>query len=91
MAAPTLADIQGPAGEYIERYFTAARSEPRERIALFRLAWDASMSMFGARQALYERFFFGDPVRMAGAFFNTYDKQPYMERVRDFIQEGMDT
>jgi 4-hydroxyphenylacetate 3-monooxygenase len=82
MAAPTLADIQGPAGEYIERYFTAARSEPRERIALFRLAWDASMSMFGARQALYERFFFGDPVRMAGAFFNTYD---------NFIQEGMDT
>jgi hypothetical protein len=27
---------------------------------------------------------------MAGAFFNTYDKQPYMERVRDFIREGMD-
>ena len=68
----------------------AARAEPRDRVALFRLAWDASMSMFGARQALYERFFFGDPVRMAGAFFNTYDKQPYMERVRDFIREGMD-
>lgn len=90
MAAPTLADINGPAGAYIERYFSAARAEPRDRIALFRLAWDASMSMFGARQALYERFFFGDPVRMAGAFFNTYDKQPYMERVRDFIREGMD-
>jgi 4-hydroxyphenylacetate 3-monooxygenase len=38
---------------------------------------------------LYERFFFGDPVRMAGALYNTYDKQPYMDRVREFIEAGM--
>jgi aromatic ring hydroxylase len=45
--------------------------------------------MFGSRQVLYERFFFGDPVRMAGALFNTYDKQPYMDMVKAFIEEGM--
>lgn len=89
MATPTLADIEGPVGPDIERFFTAARAGSRERIALFRLAWDTSVSSFGSRQALYERFFFGDPVRMAGALFNTYDREPYMEMVKAFIQEGM--
>jgi 4-hydroxyphenylacetate 3-monooxygenase len=89
MATPTLADIEGPMGPDIERFYTAARADARQRIALFRLAWDTSVSMFGSRQVLYERFFFGDPVRMAGALFNTYDKQPYMEMVKAFIEEGM--
>ncbi|CAN5541937.1 4-hydroxyphenylacetate 3-monooxygenase, oxygenase component [soil metagenome] len=90
MAAPTLADIEAPWGEEFTKFFSAARAEPRERIALFRLAWDTAISSFGSRQALYERFFFGDPVRMAGALFNTYDREPYMERVRAFIDEGVE-
>jgi 4-hydroxyphenylacetate 3-monooxygenase len=90
MATPTEADIAGPMGPAIERFFTAARADARERIALFRLAWDTAISTFGSRQVLYERFFFGDPVRMAGALFNTYDKQPYMDRVREFIREGIE-
>jgi 4-hydroxyphenylacetate 3-monooxygenase len=89
MATPTEADLNGPIGPTIERYFTAARADSRERIALFRLAWDVAVSSFGSRQVLYERFFFGDPVRMAGALFNTYDKQPYMDRVREFIAQGI--
>ena len=89
MATPTEADINGQLGPEIERFFTAARGTSRDRIALFRLAWDTAMSSFGSRQVLYERFFFGDPVRMAGALYNTYDKQPYMDRVRNFIQDGM--
>ncbi len=89
MATPTEADINGLIGPDIERFFTAARAGSAERIALFRLAWDTAVSSFGSRQVLYERFFFGDPVRMAGALFNTYDRQPYMDRVRSFIQDGM--
>lgn len=89
MATPTEADLNGPMGSTIERYFTAARADARTRIALFRLAWDVAVSSFGSRQVLYERFFFGDPVRMAGALFNTYDKQPYMDRVNAFIAQGM--
>ena len=90
MAAPTLADLEAPWGDEFTKYFSAARAEPRDRIALFRLAWDTSVSTFGARQALYERFFFGDPVRMAGALFHTYDKEPYKERVREFIDRGVE-
>ncbi|MFR0359552.1 4-hydroxyphenylacetate 3-hydroxylase C-terminal domain-containing protein [Streptomyces sediminimaris] len=31
---------------------------------LFRLVGDACVSAFSSRQALYEYYFFGDPVRM---------------------------
>jgi len=55
---------------------------------LFRLAWDIALSAFGSRQVLYERYFFGDPVRMAGAMFNAYDRKPYMERVKAFLERA---
>ena len=67
MTLPTEADIAGPAAGDIEDYLqSAARSGP-ERVRLFRLAWDLSISAFAGRQTLYEYYFFGDPVRMAGA------------------------
>ncbi|HQX63743.1 MAG TPA: 4-hydroxyphenylacetate 3-hydroxylase C-terminal domain-containing protein, partial [Thermomicrobiales bacterium] len=88
MATPTEADINGAIGPTIDRYLTAARADARDRVALFRLAWDTAVSSFGSRQVLYERFFFGDPVRMAGALFNTYDRKPYMDMVREFVAEG---
>src|SRR5487761_1207403 len=58
-----------------------------DRIRLFRLAWDIAGSSFGSRQELYERFFFGDPVRMAGALYNWYDKEPYKQRIREFLHQ----
>jgi 4-hydroxyphenylacetate 3-monooxygenase len=85
MAIPGEADLRGPQAAVIDRYFQAARAGGVERVRLFRLAWDAVLSAFGGRQALYERFFFGDPVRMASAMFVGYDKTPYMERVREFL------
>jgi 4-hydroxyphenylacetate 3-monooxygenase len=60
-----------------------------ERIPLFRLAWDTAVSAFGSRQVLYERFFFGDPVRMAGALFQSHDRRPYMEMVREFLRKNL--
>jgi 4-hydroxyphenylacetate 3-monooxygenase len=87
---PTLADVQGPMAEEIGKYYQAARMTAAERIPLFRLAWDTAVSAFGSRQVLYERFFFGDPVRMAGAVFQSHDRKPYMERVREFIRKGVE-
>ena len=57
-----------------------------ERLRLFRLAWDTCLSAFAGRQSLYEYFFFGDPVRMAGALVASYDREPYKQRVRDFMR-----
>jgi 4-hydroxyphenylacetate 3-monooxygenase len=83
-------DINGPLTEEIRRYYQAARAEAHERIPIFRLAWDTAVSAFGSRQVLYERFFFGDPVRMAGALVNNHDRTKYMDRVRDFLAKAKD-
>src|SRR5262249_36419491 len=76
MAIPTEADLNGPLADDVARYMKSAQHDANDRIRLFRLAWDATMSSFGARQVLYERFFFGDPVRVAGGLYMSYDKQP---------------
>ncbi len=88
MARPTRADVEGPLGQAVEKYYQAARLPAVDRIKLFRLAWDLALSAFGSRQVLYERFFFGDPVRMQMATFANYDRTPYMERVRAFLDRS---
>jgi 4-hydroxyphenylacetate 3-monooxygenase len=92
VAMPMERDIDGPLAEDIKRYYQAARAEAFDRIPLFRLAWDASMSAFGSRQVLYERFFFGDPVRMAGALVSGHHTQiqSCAERVMEFVKQGRD-
>jgi 4-hydroxyphenylacetate 3-monooxygenase len=85
MALPTEADIEGDAHDDIEAYLTSATLTGTERVRLFRLAWDIAISAFAGRQTLYEYYFFGDPVRMAGAFVGSVDREPYKQRVRDFL------
>jgi 4-hydroxyphenylacetate 3-monooxygenase len=86
VATVTEADLRNPdLVEDIQRYFQAARADAYDRIPLFRLAWDAALSAFAARQIQYERYFFGDPVRLAGMIFQTHDRRPYMEQVREFL------
>ena len=85
MATPTEADVAGPAAADIETYLQAAALGGAERVKLFRLVWDTCISAFSGRQALYEYYFFGDPVRMAGAYVNSYDKSPYQAAVRAFL------
>ncbi len=69
----------------VDRFYQSKLLGAEERIGLFKLAWDAAGSSFGGRQDLYERFFFGDPVRMASAYYAWYDKEPYRERVRKLL------
>ena len=84
---PSEKDLQGPKGEDISKYLQASNANAAERIKLFRLAWDMTLSSFGARQNLYEKFFFGDPVRTQCALFEGYDKQPYVDRVKAFLAQ----
>jgi 4-hydroxyphenylacetate 3-monooxygenase len=85
MATPTEADVTGPAAADIGTYLQAATLTGAERVRLFRLVWDTCISAFASRQALYEYYFFGDPVRMAGAYLASYDRSPYTTRVREFL------
>ena len=86
MMIPPESALESPIAEDIERYLVCANLDSRDRLKLFRLAWDIACSSFGGRQELYERFFFGDPVRMASALYNVYDKQPLIDRVHEFLE-----
>jgi len=92
VAMPTEADLRGPLIDDIRKYYQAARADAFERIPLFRLAWDTCLSAFASRQVLYERFFFGDPVRMAGALVAGHQPQiqEQAERVRAFVLANRD-
>jgi 4-hydroxyphenylacetate 3-monooxygenase len=92
VAMPTEQDLHGPLAEDIRRYYQAARADAFERIPLFRLAWDTAISAFAGRQVLYERFFFGDPVRMAGSLVAAHDAEirGYADRVRALVSEMRD-
>jgi 4-hydroxyphenylacetate 3-monooxygenase len=89
VAMPTEADLNGPLAADIKKYYQAARADAYDRIPLFRLAWDTVLSAFGSRQVLYERFFFGDPVRMAGALVSGHQSQieQYADKVRAFVRQ----
>ncbi|HEX7023150.1 MAG TPA: 4-hydroxyphenylacetate 3-monooxygenase, oxygenase component, partial [Trueperaceae bacterium] len=84
---PSKADRQGPMGDSIDKYLQARNADAKERLQLFRLAWDMTISAFGGRQNLYEKFFFGDPVRTQCALYESYDKQPFVQRIRAFLDQ----
>ncbi|MCB1279955.1 MAG: 4-hydroxyphenylacetate 3-monooxygenase, oxygenase component, partial [Salinibacterium sp.] len=85
MALPGEADLASDALPDIEMYLQGKSLTGPERVKLFKLAYDASISGFSSRQALYEYYFFGDPVRMAGALVSSYDKTPMQQRIKDFL------
>ncbi|BAQ11923.1 4-hydroxyphenylacetate 3-monooxygenase oxygenase [Bacillus sp. OxB-1] len=88
MAIPNEKDFASELRPDLDKYLQSATGSAYDRVKLYRLAWDVCMSAFGTRQTLYERFFFGDPVRMAGALYNGYDKQPYVDHVKEFLQRS---
>jgi 4-hydroxyphenylacetate 3-monooxygenase len=82
---PSQGDFEGPMRPYLEKFMQSRNMGAQERTQLFRLAWDMTLSSFGARQVHYERFFFGDPVRMKQTLYAAYDKEPYKARIRRFL------
>lgn len=89
MAIPTQADFSSPEiGEWMHKYTQGAAMDGYDRVQLYRLAWDVSMSAFATRQMLYEYYFFGDPVRMAGAYYDWHEKDKYKEMVKQFLDRA---
>jgi 4-hydroxyphenylacetate 3-monooxygenase len=82
---PSEADFKGPLKPEIEQYLATDNTEAKDRVKLFRLAWDTAGSAFGSRQVLYERFFASDPLTRARAMAAIYPKGEMMERVREFL------
>ncbi|WP_217589407.1 4-hydroxyphenylacetate 3-monooxygenase, oxygenase component [Lentibacillus saliphilus] len=88
MGIPTEADFQHEQiGPIIHRGLQGKHLEGYERVQLFRLAWDMTLSAFGSRQTHYEYYFFGDPIKMGMAYFDSYDKEPFKAYIQDFLQQ----
>lgn len=87
VAVPSYAELEGGAGELVKQYFQGATIDARDRIRLYRLAFDAGVSSFSGRQELYERYYSGDPVRLAATLYTIYPKEAAMKRVWDMLDE----
>ncbi|MBO0737318.1 MAG: 4-hydroxyphenylacetate 3-monooxygenase, oxygenase component [Alphaproteobacteria bacterium] len=81
VAVPSYAELDGPAAGDVTTYFQAANADAATRIKLFRLAFDAAVSSFSGRQQLYERYYSGDPARLAATLYGLYGRDAYIDRV----------
>jgi 4-hydroxyphenylacetate 3-monooxygenase oxygenase component len=87
MCTPSEADVKGPIGDLIGKYFQAAGADAERRIRLFRLAWDFVGSDLGGRGELYERFYLSDSYRMTALAYNLSDKTRAVELVEQFLRD----
>ena len=79
---PTEADLRSEVGGDIARYYRGAGVDAEERIRLYKLAWDATGTQFGQRMLQYERYYAGDPVRLAAAYYNDSNVGPLLDLVK---------
>ncbi|MDR7001840.1 4-hydroxyphenylacetate 3-monooxygenase, oxygenase component [Neobacillus niacini] len=86
VSIPTEADFSSEIKGDLNQYLQAANADALDRVRLFRLAWDCSMSSFGTRQSLYERYFFGDPVKMTSNIYQTYPREQSIGFVKEFLK-----
>ncbi|WP_338656195.1 4-hydroxyphenylacetate 3-monooxygenase, oxygenase component [Sporosarcina sp. FSL K6-1540] len=85
MSIPTEKAFQSSVRKDLDQYLQAKSKNAEDRVKIFRLAWDLTMSSFGTRETLYERFFFGDPIKLSCELYRSYDKKPYVKRVNDIL------
>jgi 4-hydroxyphenylacetate 3-monooxygenase oxygenase component len=70
---PMEADLRSEIGSDIARYYRGAGVDAEKRIALYKLAWDATGTQFGQRMLQYERYYAGDPVRVGASYYLDHD------------------
>lgn len=69
----------------LDQYLQADGMNAEDRVKLFRLAWDLTMSSFGTRQTQYERYFFGDPIRLSSVLTKNYLKDKHVGEISKFL------
>lgn len=79
---PTEKDFANPeiAG-YLEKYLRGKDLDARDRVRLFKLAWDMIGEQFGGRQLQYEWFYSGDPYFTRQRFY----RSPVAQEYRDIV------
>ncbi len=87
VAVPSYAETQSDVWSDVETYFQSANADSRSRIKLFRLAFDAAVSSFSGRQQLYERYYSGDPVRLAGSLYMMQDRDAAQAHINHVLAQ----
>jgi 4-hydroxyphenylacetate 3-monooxygenase oxygenase component len=78
--------FESPIRADIEKYYRGADISAAEKIKIFKAGADATVSMFGARHELYERFYAGDPFFLrVMTQYKMYDKSYARNLAQDFL------
>jgi len=87
MMPPSVADFGNPeTASFIHRTQRSPVAEPKDKVKLFKLAWDAVGSEFGSRQAQYEMFYSGGPFVTRGRSFQNYDWSTVTDMVDGLLE-----
>lgn len=84
-ALPFEGDLDGDLGGDVDRFLQGKSLSGSERVRLFNLGFDAAVSSFAGRQALFEYYFHGDPLRMASAYLSAADTSSHRDLVRRIL------
>lgn len=79
-------ELEGALGRFMQTYFAGKSIEARDKIGLFKLAWDLIGSPLGSRHELYERYYSGDPVRNYANQYLYSDKDELSRMMNAFWQ-----
>lgn len=87
-ALPFEGDLHGELEADIDRYLHGRTLPGSDRVRLFNLGFDAAVSSFAGRQALFEYYFHGDPLRMASAYLSGADTASHRDLVRRILDRS---
>ncbi|MBG9791628.1 MFS transporter [Paenibacillus dendritiformis] len=84
---PDEKDFAAPMRDQLNRYMKGIALDAKKNVHLSRLAWELSVSTFGGRQTVYERFFFGNASVVNTRLYTAYQgaMEKYRDRVQDFL------
>lgn len=88
VSLPTEKSFDSEIRPELDQYLQAQSTTAETRVKIFRLAWDLTMSSFGTRQTQYERYFFGDPIRLSSNLYQTYPKEMHVDRINELLNRG---
>ena len=72
---------------YLEKYLRGKDLSARDRVQLFKLAWDMIGEPFGSRQLQYEWFYSGDPYFTRPRFFRSPMAREYKDIVTRLLND----
>lgn len=84
---PDERDFDTDMSDQLNRYMKSINLDAKRSVQLSRLAWELSVSSFGGRQAVYERFFFGNTAVVNNRLYADYQnkRSKYKNRVNNFL------